>query len=52
MGCIAIIFSAAFSIAVIVYMSGLVGLVVGFMALMAGYMSGLVAFIVGFLMLS
>jgi hypothetical protein len=52
MGCLAIIFSAAFSVAVIVYMSGLIGLVVGFMALMGGYMSGLVAFIVGFLMLS
>jgi len=52
MGCLAIVFSAAFSIAVIVYMSGLVGLVIAFMALMGGYMSGLVAFIVGFLMLS
>ena len=52
MGCIAIVFSAAFSVAVLIYMSGLVGLLVGFMTFMAGYMSGLVAFIVGFLMLS
>ncbi len=52
MGCLALFATAAFSMAVIVYMSGLVGLVIGFMALMGGYMSGLVAFIVAFLMLS
>jgi len=52
MGCLAIFFTAAFSTAIIVYMSGLIGLVVGFMALMAGYMSGLVAFVIGFILLS
>ncbi len=52
MGCLAIFFTAAFTAAILVYMSGLIGLVVGFMALMGGYMSGLVAFIIGFIMLS
>jgi len=52
MGCLALVATIAFAAAIIVYMSGLVGLVVGFMALMGGYMSGLVAFIVGFLLLS
>ena len=52
MGCLALFFTAAFTTAVIVYMSGLVGLVIAFMALMGGYMSGLVAFVIGFLMLS
>jgi len=52
MGCIALFATAAFATAIIVYMSGLVGLVVGFMALMGGYMSGLVAFVIGFLLLS
>jgi hypothetical protein len=52
MGCLAIFFTAAFTTAILVYMSGLIGLVVGFIALMAGYMSGLVAFVIGFILLS
>jgi hypothetical protein len=52
MGCLAILFTAAFSTAILVYMSGLIGLVVGFIAVMGGYMSGLVAFVIGFIMLS
>jgi hypothetical protein len=52
MGCLAIFLTAAFSTAIIVYMSGLIGLVVGFIALMGGYMSGLVAFVIGFILLS
>jgi hypothetical protein len=52
MGCLAIFFTAAFTTALVVYMSGLVGLVTGFIALMAGYMTGLVAFIIGFILLS
>lgn len=52
MGCLAIFFTAAFATAIIVYMSGLIGLVIGLLALMGGYMSGLVAFIVGFILLS
>ena len=52
MGCLAIFFTAAFSPAILVYMSGLIGLVVGFIALMGGYMSGLVAFVIGFILLA
>ena len=52
MGCLAIFFTAAFSTALVVYMSGLVGLVMGFIALMGGYMAGLVALVIGFIMLS
>jgi hypothetical protein len=52
MGCLAIFFTAAFTTALVVYMSGLVGLVIGFIALMGGYMTGLVAFIIGFILLS
>ena len=52
MGCLALFATAAFAAAVLVYMSGLIGLVVGFIALMAGYMSGLVAFVIGFMLLS
>jgi hypothetical protein len=52
MGCLAIFFTAAFATAILVYMSGLIGLVIGFIALMGGYMSGLVAFVIGFILLS
>lgn len=52
MGCLAIFFTAAFSAAILVYMGGLIGLVVGFIALMGGYITGLVAFVIGFILLS
>jgi len=52
MGCLAIFFTAAFSTALVVYMSGLVGFVMGFIALMGGYMAGLVALVIAFIMLS
>lgn len=52
MGCIALLATAAFTVGVVVYMSGLMALVLAFIAFMGGYMSGLVAFVVGFLMLS
>jgi hypothetical protein len=52
MGCLAIFFTAAFSTALVIYMSGLVGFVIGFIALMGGYMTGLIAFIIGFILLS
>jgi hypothetical protein len=52
MGCLALFAAAGFAMAVLVYMSGLTGLVAGFIALMGGYMTGLVAFIIGFILLS
>jgi hypothetical protein len=52
MGCLALFATAAFTVAVIVYMSGLIGLVTGFIALAMGYMTGLVAFVIGFIILS
>jgi hypothetical protein len=52
MGCLAIFFTAAFTAALVIYMSGLIGLVLGFIALMGGYMTGLVAFVIGFILLS
>lgn len=52
MGCLAIFASAAFAVAVIVYMSGLLALVTGFIAVMGGYMTGLLSLVIGFLLLS
>ena len=52
MGCLSIFMSAAFAVAVLVYMSGLMALVTGFITIMGGYMTGLVSFVIGFILLA
>jgi len=52
MGCLAIFASAAFAVAVLIYMGTLMALVTGFIALMGGYMTGLLSFVMAFILLS